>query len=80
MHKINIPEKIIQNCISRRGKRYIFDKINLKSTALLVIDMQNCFIVPILSIVEFSYTFTKTGSLNPFLFPTKVFIKSLIDV
>ena len=52
MHKINIPEKIIQNCISRRGKRYIFDKINLKSTALLVIDMQNCFIVPNLSIVE----------------------------
>ena len=52
MHKINVPEKIIQNCISRRGKRYIFDKINLKSTALLVIDMQNCFIVPNLSIVE----------------------------
>ena len=35
---------------------------------------------PILSIVEFSYTFTNTGSLNPFLSPTKVCIKSLIDV
>jgi len=52
MHNINIPQKFIDNCIARRGRRYIFDKINPKTTALLVIDMQNCFIEPGLSIVE----------------------------
>ena len=52
MHNINIPQKFIDNCIARRGRRYIFDKINPKTTALLVIDMQNCFIKPGLSIVE----------------------------
>lgn len=52
MHTINIPKSYIKNCLSRRGKRYIFDKIDLRKTALLVIDMQNCFIVPGLSIVE----------------------------
>jgi len=52
MHNINIPQKFIDNCIARRGRRYIFDKINPKTTALLVIDMQNCFIEPGLSMLE----------------------------
>ena len=52
MHKVNIPEYIIERVIKRRGRLEIFDTINPKSTALLVIDMQNCFVVPKLSIVE----------------------------
>ena len=44
MHKINIPEYIIDRVIKRRGRLEIFDQINPKSTALLVIDMQNCFV------------------------------------
>ena len=52
MHIIDIPKRYVDNCISRRGKKYIFDKIDPKKTGLLVIDMQNCFIVPGLSIVE----------------------------
>ena len=51
MHKINIPEYIIDRVIKRRGRLEIFDQINPKSTALLVIDMQNCFIIPGLSLV-----------------------------
>ena len=35
---------------------------------------------PIRSILEFSNSLTKTAFLNPFLFPTNVFIKSLTEV
>ena len=52
MHKIKIPQNYIDNCIARRGRRYIFEKIDPKKTALLAIDMQNCFILPGLSMVE----------------------------
>ena len=51
MHKVNIPNYIIERVIKRRGRLEIFDTINPKSTALLVIDMQNCFIIPKLSLV-----------------------------
>ena len=51
MHKVNIPDDIIERVIKRRGRLEIFDTINPKSTALLVIDMQNCFIIPKLSLV-----------------------------
>ena len=52
MHKVNIPDDIIERVIKRRGRLEIFDTINPKSTALLVIDMQNCFIIPKLSLVS----------------------------
>ena len=52
MHKIKIPQNYIDNCIARRGSEYIFERIDPKKTALLVIDMQNCFILPGLSMVE----------------------------
>ena len=29
MHTIDIPKRYVDNCISRRGKKYIFDKIDL---------------------------------------------------
>ena len=52
MHKSKIPLKIKERVIERRGKLNMHEKINPKTTALLVIDMQNCFIIPNLSIVE----------------------------
>ena len=52
MHKIKIPQNYIDNCIARRGSEYIFERIDPKKTALLVIDMQNCFILPGLSMGE----------------------------
>jgi len=52
MHEINIPPKLVDNLIRRRGRRHIFEELNPDTTALLVIDMQNCFAMPGLSIVE----------------------------
>ena len=52
MHKINIPPDIIDRCIRRRGRRYLFNELHPQSTALLVVDMQNCFVLPGLSHVE----------------------------
>ena len=51
MHNSKIPEYIKERVIKRRGKLNIHEKIDAKSTALLVIDMQNCFIIPGLSLV-----------------------------
>tara|TARA_X000000368_G_C23022346_1_gene708573 strand:- start:699 stop:1373 length:675 start_codon:yes stop_codon:yes gene_type:complete len=52
MHQSRIPLKIKERVIERRGKLNMHKRINPKTTALLVIDMQNCFIIPNLSIVE----------------------------
>ena len=52
MHNSKIPDYIKDRVVKRRGKLNIHEKIDTKSTALLVIDMQNCFIIPNLSLVE----------------------------
>ncbi len=52
MHAIQIPQHVIDWCIHRRGRRHVYEAVDPTSTALLVIDMQNCFIVPELSPVE----------------------------
>ncbi len=51
MHEIKIPDHIIERVLKRRGKLEIFNSLNPKSCALLIIDMQNCFVVPGLSLV-----------------------------
>ena len=52
MHQIHIPQNIVDRCIARRGRRYLYESLDPRRTALLVIDMQNCFVVPGLSPVE----------------------------
>lgn len=52
MHQIHIPPHIVERAIARRGSRYLFDNIDPARTALLVIDMQNCFLVPGFSVIE----------------------------
>lgn len=47
MHKTNISETTINAAMKRRGgKRYAFEEIDPKKTALIVIDMQNYFMMP----------------------------------
>jgi len=46
MHKVAIPDHIIQVIRSRRGEVGLFDRLTAKSTALLVIDLQNAFMLP----------------------------------
>ena len=52
MHEIDIPQAIIDRGVARRGARHVFDAIDPLRTALLVIDMQNCFLVPEFSVIE----------------------------
>jgi ureidoacrylate peracid hydrolase len=46
MHQINIPDTVVQRVIQRRGKEHIFDDVDPARTALVVVDMQNGFMMP----------------------------------
>ena len=46
MHKVDIPQEIIDACIRFRGRRYAFEHIEPRRTALVVIDMQNSWVQP----------------------------------
>jgi len=46
MHKVKISEEIIERLMQRRGKVHIYDSVNPKTTAFVVIDMQNAFCKP----------------------------------
>jgi ureidoacrylate peracid hydrolase len=46
MHKIVIPDEIVARVTRARGKLHAFDTLVGPSTALLVVDLQNCFMLP----------------------------------
>src|SRR5947209_7400386 len=46
MHKVSIPQSITDRVIARRGREHIFDTIDPGRTALIVVDMQNAFMLP----------------------------------
>src|SRR5262245_66198121 len=46
MHKIAIPQSIIDRVIARRGREHIHDDLDPVRTALVVVDMQNAFMLP----------------------------------
>lgn len=52
MHKVDIPQSIIDACIARRGRRHAYDRLDPARTALVVIDMQNAWLEPGLSPLE----------------------------
>ncbi len=52
MHSAEIPQKYIDRMLSRRPQPHIFTQVDLSRTALLVIDMQNGFVVPGYSLME----------------------------
>ena len=43
MHEVTIRQKIIDRVIERRGRHHLFDSLDPKLTALLVIDLQDMF-------------------------------------
>jgi ureidoacrylate peracid hydrolase len=45
MHTINIPDWLVERVIARRGRRHVFDNMVGRRTALLVVDMQNAFLM-----------------------------------
>jgi ureidoacrylate peracid hydrolase len=46
MHKIDIPDAIVDRVIRHRGRAHVYDKFDPARTALLVVDMQNAFMKP----------------------------------
>ena len=46
MHKIAIPQSVVDRVIARRGREHIHDDLDPRKTALVVVDMQNAFMLP----------------------------------
>ena len=46
MHKVVIPGSIVERVIKHRGKEHIYEDLDPKKTALLVVDLQNAFMLP----------------------------------
>src|ERR1700741_2126379 len=46
MHAISIPQSVIDRVIARRGREHIYDDLVPEKTALVVVDMQNAFMMP----------------------------------
>lgn len=44
-HRIEIPGDVIQRAVARRGSRHVFEAIEPQRTALLVIDLQQVYMV-----------------------------------
>jgi ureidoacrylate peracid hydrolase len=46
MHKLSIPQSVVDRAIARRGREHIYDDLDPARTALVVVDMQNAFMMP----------------------------------
>src|ERR1022692_4405011 len=46
MHTLAIPQSVIDRVIERRGREHVYDNLDPKKTALVVVDMQNAFMLP----------------------------------
>jgi ureidoacrylate peracid hydrolase len=46
MHKLSIPQSVIDRVIAKRGREHVFDDLSPARTALVVVDMQNAFMLP----------------------------------
>src|SRR5262249_45442175 len=46
MHNFSIPKSITERVIARRGREHVYDNLDPAKTALVVVDMQNAFMLP----------------------------------
>src|SRR6266568_5398608 len=46
MHTLSIPQSVIDRVIERRGREHVYEDLNPAKTALVVVDMQNAFMLP----------------------------------
>jgi ureidoacrylate peracid hydrolase len=46
MHTISIPPSIVERVIERRGREHVYDNLDPAKSALVVVDMQNAFMLP----------------------------------
>ncbi len=45
MHKLSIPKSVTERVIARRGREFVYDNLDPQKTALVVVDMQNAFML-----------------------------------
>jgi len=46
VHRVEIRREIVERVLARRGRLHLFDSLDPRRSALLVIDMQNAFVAP----------------------------------
>ena len=46
MHKVSIPQSVIDRVVARHGREHVHDDLDPAKTALVVVDMQNAFMLP----------------------------------
>lgn len=46
MHPVTIPQSIVDRVVAKRGRAYAFEGMEPAKTALVVVDMQNAFMLP----------------------------------
>jgi ureidoacrylate peracid hydrolase len=46
MHRVEIRREIVERVLARRGRLHLFDALDARRSALVVIDMQNAFVAP----------------------------------
>jgi ureidoacrylate peracid hydrolase len=52
MHKVQIPQRIVDRVVKRRGKEHVYDDFDPARTALVVVDLQNAFMLPGVAFAE----------------------------
>jgi ureidoacrylate peracid hydrolase len=46
MHRVSIPKSVTDRVIARRGREHVYEDLDPAKTALVVVDMQNAFMLP----------------------------------
>ena len=46
MHTLSIPQSVVDRAIERRGREHVYEDLDPAKTALVVVDMQNAFMLP----------------------------------
>src|SRR5512144_415073 len=46
MHTLSIPQSVVDRVVARRGREHVYDTLDPARTALVVVDMQNAFMLP----------------------------------
>src|SRR5262249_4466860 len=46
MHAVSFPQSIVDRVVAKRGRAYAFEGMEPAKTALVVVDMQNAFMLP----------------------------------
>ena len=46
MHTVSIPQSVVDRALARRGREHVYEDLDPARTALVVVDMQNAFMLP----------------------------------